>query len=131
MFRTAILRAARLPRAASASSASVVASLRPTTLRTAGLAQTTAFQSRVVPALSHVARFGRSYSTETATAAAQQAPEAERGAQAPGLVTRFSELEPVGVHKNLVESLTKGMRYENMTSVQSMTIVPALAGKDM
>lgn len=129
MFRTSLLRAARLPRAASAaSSASVVASLRLTTARTAGLAQTAAFQSRVVPALSNVARFGRSYSTQTATAESVQATQAE-GEN--GLVTKFADLGRVGVHENLIRSLTQNLRYENMTKVQSMTISPALSGKDM
>ncbi|KJR82226.1 uncharacterized protein SPSK_03132 [Sporothrix schenckii 1099-18] len=130
MLRTSILRAARLPRAACASSASIVASLRSTAVRSAGLTQTAAFQGRVVPAPSLVARFGRGYSTSNATADAT-ADETQEDKGESGLVTKFSDLERVGVHKNLVRSLTQGLGYETMTSVQSMAMEPALIGKDI
>jgi len=47
------------------------------------------------------------------------------------LVTRFSDLPELGVHENLVHSLTKGLGYDSMTDVQTMTINAALAGKDV
>lgn len=47
------------------------------------------------------------------------------------LVTRFEELRKLGVHENLVLSITKGLGYETMTDVQAMTVNPALAGKDV
>lgn len=128
MFRTAILRAARVPRAAAAPSASVVASLRPAALRTAGLAQTVSFQSRAVPAVSQVARFARNYSSATAEATRDQDVD---DLSSNGLLTKFSELADIGIHENLVRSITEGMKYENMTPVQSKTITPALDGRDM
>ncbi len=66
----------------------------------------------------------RFYSSESA--ARQQS-----GNAAPELITRFADMESVGVHPRLVDAITKGMGYENMTDVQSMTISPALAGKDV
>jgi ATP-dependent RNA helicase MSS116 len=37
----------------------------------------------------------------------------------------------LGVHPKLVENITNGMGYEKMTSVQSMTINPAISGVDL
>ncbi|KAK3400153.1 CYT-19 DEAD-box protein precursor [Sordaria brevicollis] len=48
-----------------------------------------------------------------------------------GLITRFADLASLGVHENVVRAITRGMGYENMTEVQSMTISPALKGKDI
>lgn len=66
----------------------------------------------------------RFYSGESAAA-----EPSNRGA--PGLITRFGDLTQLGVHDRLVRSITEGMNYETMTDVQSMTINPALAGKDV
>lgn len=71
----------------------------------------------------------RFYSTESAAAQANRTGEFAPVASA--TVTRFSELPELGVNKNLVEALTRGMGYENMTEVQSMTINAALKGTDM
>jgi len=46
-------------------------------------------------------------------------------------ITKFSELSGAGVHPNLELAITKGMGYDDMTQVQSMTLNAALAGKDM
>ncbi|CAK7232017.1 hypothetical protein SBRCBS47491_008125 [Sporothrix bragantina] len=134
MFRTAVLRAARLPRTAGVSSSSIVAGLRNVALPATSLGQTAALQGRAVPALSQVARFARFYSdnaTATATTETQTQTEPESETASPGLITKFSDLEKVGVHETLIDSLTRRMRYENMTPVQSMTINPALEGKDV
>lgn len=66
----------------------------------------------------------RYYSSE-ATASDDQLPSAA------GLITRFADLSTLNVHPKLVSSIVDGMGYENMTEVQSMTISPALVGKDL
>lgn len=66
----------------------------------------------------------RFYSSESA------AP-ATTGSAHSGVVTRFADLPSIGVHERLVSSLTRGMKYETMTEVQSSTINAALAGKDV
>jgi len=50
---------------------------------------------------------------------------------APGQITKFSELSSAGVHPNIEFAITKGMGYDDMTSVQSMTLNAALEGKDL
>jgi len=65
----------------------------------------------------------RFYSSESAV------PESAVEHQEP--VTRFEDLPRLGVHERIVRSITKGMKYENMTDVQSMTVNSALAGKDV
>jgi len=71
----------------------------------------------------------RLYSAESA--AAQTNRKDEFAAVDSADVTRFSELPKLGVNEGLVRALTQGMRYENMTEVQSMTINSALKGVDM
>lgn len=75
----------------------------------------------------------RSYSAVgNATAHAQEAESSTEGvAAAGGPITRFENLDSLGVHSNVVRSITQGMKYETMSQVQSMTIQPALSGKDM
>ncbi|CAK7228160.1 hypothetical protein SCUCBS95973_006786 [Sporothrix curviconia] len=140
MFRTAVLRAARLPRVAGVSSSSIVAGLCNVALPTTSLSQTAALQGRAMPALSQAARFARFYSdnaTATATATAEpqsqteSKTEPETEPESPGLITRFADLSKLNVHGAIINSLTQRMRYENMTQVQSMTIAPALEGKDI
>lgn len=60
-----------------------------------------------------------------------ESPVSRDDANDSGLVTRFADLSTLGVHPRLVEAITRGMGYENMTTVQSMTINPALGGKDV
>ncbi|KAI1752597.1 DEAD-domain-containing protein [Xylaria castorea] len=71
----------------------------------------------------------RLYSTESAAAQANRSDEFAPVASS--LATRFGELDKLGVHERLIEALTKGMGYDAMTEVQSMTINPALKGTDM
>jgi ATP-dependent RNA helicase MSS116 len=51
--------------------------------------------------------------------------------QTPEIITRFEDLKDVGVHRNIVNTITQDMRFESMTDVQSLTVNPALEGKDM
>jgi ATP-dependent RNA helicase MSS116 len=67
----------------------------------------------------------RNYSSAAAVAESQ-----DRTNQS-GLVTRFADLASLGVHPNILKSIVGDMGYENMTDVQSMSINPALQGKDM
>ena len=46
-------------------------------------------------------------------------------------ITKFRDMSSLGVHEKIVDAIVNGMKYEDMTSVQSMTIKPALAGKDL
>lgn len=59
----------------------------------------------------------------------------EAAAATPGgsseLITRFEDLGSLGVDPEIVNAITKGMKYESMTDVQSQTIVAALDGKDL
>ncbi|KAH8680897.1 P-loop containing nucleoside triphosphate hydrolase protein [Xylariales sp. PMI_506] len=63
------------------------------------------------------------------------AEQSENNASEPGnsseTIKRFSELGTLGVHPTIVRSITEGMRYEDMTDVQSLTINPALRGLDL
>lgn len=63
--------------------------------------------------------------------AASAAEASSQNGSAAGRITRFADLTSVGVHENIVRTLTENMKYENMTDVQSMSINPALQGKDM
>lgn len=47
-------------------------------------------------------------------------------------VTKFQELVDHGmVHRNVIDSITKGLGHHTMTEVQKMTINAALLGTDM
>ncbi|CAK7568542.1 MAG: hypothetical protein SEPTF4163_006535 [Sporothrix epigloea] len=134
MFRTAILRASRLSRVAGVPSSSIVTGLRNTALPKLNLHQSVALKDRGVPTLSQAIRFTRYYSDNAAAAATAETPnqtQSEPETESSGLITRFADLKKVGVHQNVIDALTQRMRYENMTPVQSMTITPALAGKDI
>jgi ATP-dependent RNA helicase MSS116, mitochondrial len=71
----------------------------------------------------------RPYSAESAAAQANREAEFAPVPSAP--VTRFADLSSLGVNEHLVNAITQGMGYENMTEVQSMTINSALKGTDM
>ncbi|KAI0159719.1 DEAD-domain-containing protein [Xylariaceae sp. FL1272] len=82
---------------------------------------------RALPSVTHT--FSRLYSQDSEAAVANRSDEF---AAPPNVdVTKFSELGRLGVDERLVQALTQGMGYENMTEVQSMAINPALKGKDM
>ncbi|KAK3943880.1 P-loop containing nucleoside triphosphate hydrolase protein [Diplogelasinospora grovesii] len=100
---------ARRVQVAPRASATVRAFSKPTFSATASLRQ-----------LSPAIRF---YSSE----AAAPAPTEETQE----LVTKFADLRSLGVHQRLVSAITQGMKYENMTPVQSMTINSGLSGKDI
>lgn len=44
---------------------------------------------------------------------------------------RFEAAIEAGVHPNLIDMITKGMKYTHMSEVQEQTIRAALGGKDM
>jgi hypothetical protein len=81
---------------------------------------------RPVASLKSFASLNRLYSSEAA-AAETVAPETA----ATGEITSFQDLEAIGVHRNLLDAITKDMRYDSMTPVQAKTINPALKGTDM
>lgn len=71
------------------------------------------------------AQLARFYSAE--------ASEASENSNAPQSddITKFRDMESLGVHPKIIDAIVGGMKYEDMTSVQSMTIKPALIGKDL
>lgn len=69
----------------------------------------------------------RFYSSE----AVAQATPAKENAVPSGRVTRFDDLEKLGVNPQLVSAITKGMGYTDMTEVQSLTINQAMRGTDL
>ncbi|KAG8425310.1 hypothetical protein J3458_002023 [Metarhizium acridum] len=73
-----------------------------------------------------IAYSSRFYSAEAA--AVETNPTEET---VPRDVVNFADLSQAGVHKNLLDAITKDMRYEAMTPVQSKTINPALKGTDI
>jgi len=63
-------------------------------------------------------------------AAAQSIPEGLR--EEGELITKFQDLADQGlVHNNVIDRIVKGMGYENMTRVQSMTINETIKGTDV
>ncbi|KAK9774781.1 putative P-loop containing nucleoside triphosphate hydrolase protein [Seiridium cardinale] len=73
----------------------------------------------------------RFYSSEaTAQQTRDNASDADADA-GPQLVTKFPHLSNLGVHEKLVSAITEGMKYEDMTDVQSLTINQALRGTDL
>jgi ATP-dependent RNA helicase MSS116, mitochondrial len=73
----------------------------------------------------------RGYATEATAAAVQDVDTRDAPVAASGRPRRFVELLDLGIHESLVRSITNGMRYETMSDVQSMTVVPAMHGKDV
>lgn len=120
MFRYGIRRCGSLARTAASSTMLLSA-------RTAFPAARSAASTlpRPVASLKSFASLNRLYSSESA-AAETVAPETTAGE-----VTSFQDLEAIGVHRNLLDAITKDMRYDSMTPVQAKAINPALKGTDM
>ena len=59
------------------------------------------------------------------------APPPVEEAAAPAEITRFADLDKLGIDQRIIDSITRGMGYETMSEVQSKTVSPALTGKDM
>src|SRR6266699_2805528 len=121
MFKSTVLRQARLCRLPAAS-LSIRASSRPILL----LEQIWLGRSIVAGPSSSQVLTSRRYSSAPAETLSK-----EKDQTPPSVATRFADLASLGVHENLVASITRGMGYDNMTEVQSLTINPALAGKDL
>ncbi|KAL8298513.1 hypothetical protein RB597_006697 [Gaeumannomyces tritici] len=125
MFMTSLARQVRLARLSASlpgSAVSVAAAgakqIQPTFAASALLRPT-----RLPSSL--LSRAWRAYSS------AAEARNEEPGSSAPGQITQFADLSKVGVHENLVKAIVQDMGYQNMTEVQSVTLGPALEGKDM
>ncbi|KAM7204495.1 P-loop containing nucleoside triphosphate hydrolase protein [Naviculisporaceae sp. PSN 640] len=117
-MRTSILRHAGLCRVALGLGARRV---QPAFRVVASAASTSHFvqsdRSRFAPSV----QLSRFYSAE-ASAEARAAP---------GEITKFRDMESLGVHEKLIQAVVGGMGYEDMTQVQSATIKPGLEGKDL
>jgi len=66
----------------------------------------------------------RFYSAESAAVQEEPHNSNER-------ITKFADLDRLGVDQRLISALVQGMRYTDMTDVQSLTINPALQGLDL
>lgn len=81
--------------------------------------------SRTVAPLRSLPSIIKSYSTEAEAAAEQTRTESN------GQATDFEDLRSLGVHDNILRSITRDMGYKTMTPVQAKTINPALKGTDI
>ncbi|OHE90725.1 DEAD/DEAH box helicase [Colletotrichum orchidophilum] len=121
MFRQSLRRCVRISGATFATPA--LRTTRPAALQSIGQSSQSTLR---VPLSINAFRL---YSSESANAAT--APAAEENGNASGMTTKFEDLSKLGVHSSLVDTITKTMRYEDMTDVQSKTIEPALKGMDL
>ncbi|KAF3807120.1 ATP-dependent RNA helicase cyt-19 [Colletotrichum gloeosporioides] len=121
MFRQSLRRCVRISGASFAAPA--LRTTRPVVLKS--IAQPSQIALRAPASLNAF----RLYSSEAAAAAPEQSADAPQ--QKSGSISRFEDLRTLGVHDNLVNSITKGLKYDTMTDVQSKTIEPALKGMDM
>ena len=55
----------------------------------------------------------------------------ESGSQDAEPITQFSDMKLLNVDDAIIHAVTRGMGYQNMTEVQSLTLEPALVGKDL
>lgn len=120
MFKRQLVHQARACRGLRASPSSLLA-------LGSGLAPRTATTYKPAILATSISRqiIQRSYSSAAAAA------ESDNGGRPSGLITRFADLSTLGVHQSLITAITNGLGYETMTDVQSMSINPALQGKDM
>lgn len=128
MFKASLSRHARLGRVASRQ-LSTFSSVRPLRLQSlqSSEQQLSAARSPLQTAcLRSIA--ARLYSSEAAAQSPRDAASDNVGSQR---ITKFADLPQLGVHPALVRAITEGMRYEDMTEVQSLTINPALRGTDL
>lgn len=124
MFKASALRQVRLCRIAGPNAGSALAAFR-TTLRST---QTSSALNTTGPiSYNGIGRTLRQYSH----AAAETTSPAAHSQEPPRKLSKFSELGDLGVHDHVVSAITRGMKYEDMTDVQSATIHAALAGKDL
>ncbi|ROW04997.1 hypothetical protein VSDG_00081 [Cytospora chrysosperma] len=120
MFKRQLLQQARACRGLRAS---------PSSLRSLGSATAPRLSTTYRPAVlaTSLSRqiISRSYSDATAAA------ESRNVKGQSGVITRFADLAPLGVHENILKAILEDMQYETMTDVQAMSINPALQGKDI
>ncbi|KAK1759445.1 P-loop containing nucleoside triphosphate hydrolase protein [Echria macrotheca] len=120
MMKTSVLRQARFCRAALSGLGRVQIVSRPSL--SSSLALSSASRPLATPCLSAASQLLRSYSSEVEA----RAPERQHK-----LITKFKDLESLGVNPVLVDAITNGMRFEDMTDVQTKTINAALDGTDL
>lgn len=128
MFKNALSRHVRLGHAVARRHVSSVATLRSVRVQSLELQPTRPTLRLPAQPVTPRGLVPRLYSSEAAAAAQG---EGESTAASSGLVTRFADLAQLGVHPKLIDSITKGMGYETMTDVQSMTINPGVRGVDL
>jgi ATP-dependent RNA helicase MSS116, mitochondrial len=125
MFRSSLQRLARP--AGAIKVAPIVSQTRLSAQQISTRRVSAALQSRAP--LYQFRHLSRAYSTESAQAVRDA--EGVEGVAAEEGITLFKDLKNINVNPNLLEAITKDMRYERMTPVQAKTINPALKGTDM
>ena len=121
MMKTGVMRQARVYRVALQAATRV--RIAPRAFPSALSALSSAPKALAAPSIHSLTSLARYYSSEAAAS-----PEE---AQSPTLITKFADLADLGVNPRIVSSITKGMGYEDMTAVQSLTINAALNGVDL
>ncbi|KAJ9138843.1 hypothetical protein NKR23_g8230 [Pleurostoma richardsiae] len=124
MFRRSLARQVRLCRPARVSALPALSPLSRAALHNSPI------NHGAVASLSSLKSVLASRAYSSAAVADAQAPAPAPAAPA-APSTKFADLRSLGVHESVVRAITEGMGYENMTDVQSMTLGPALAGKDI
>ncbi|ORY63157.1 ATP-dependent RNA helicase [Pseudomassariella vexata] len=130
MFKASLQRQARLGHVArrQISSFSSLSVLRTQTL------EQQSCRRALAPVYTHVLSSQQSLSRFYSQQSAVQREDANsQSTPAPpsGLITRFADLDQVGVHPALLDAITRGMGYDIMTDVQAKTINPAMNGVDL
>ncbi|KAK1831368.1 P-loop containing nucleoside triphosphate hydrolase protein [Podospora conica] len=121
MMKTGVMRPARVYRVALQAATRV--RIAPRTFPSALSALSSVPKALGTPSINSLSSLARYYSSEAAASSIED--------QSPGLVTKFAGLADLGVNPKIVSSITQGMGYEDMTPVQSRTIVAALNGTDL
>lgn len=128
MFRSSLQRLARP--AGAIKVAPIVSQTRLSAQQISTRRVSAALQSRAP--LYQFRHLSRAYSTESAQAVRDaEGVEGVEGVAAEEGITLFKDLKNLNVNPNLLEAITKDMRYERMTPVQAKTINPALKGTDI
>jgi len=120
MMKTSVMRQARFCRVALRTTSLVPIASRASPFSSAGLSASPMPHAAPYRSATSPLRF---FSSESA------APEQQPISSSP--ITKFAELTSLGVDASLVNSITDGMKYTDMSEVQSATINAALEGKDL
>ena len=103
----------------------------PFSIPTAPLCQSRVSQAAQVQRVTVLPPLRNAFHLSRVLAQNAAAAETAQPAQSEPERMRFEEAIEAGVHPNLINTITKGMKYTHMSEVQEQTIRAALSGKDM